>query len=221
MTDAVRRATARPANVRELDHALAAADLAVLRSADTGRTEFRRLVARLATLVLVEATRHLPTTRVSVRTPLEETTGAALARPIVFVPVLRAGLGMLEAALALVPEASVGHVGVHRDEATRLPMPYYRNLPPETAAATAIVLDPMLATGGTACHAVDVVKETGCPEVRVASLVAAPEGLSLLAERHPDVVVHTAACDRCLDPRGFIRPGLGDAGDRIFGTTSP
>jgi uracil phosphoribosyltransferase len=221
MSETARRAPSRPPNVREVEHALVAADLALLRSADTPRTEFRRLVARIATLVVAEATRRLPTRPVEVRTPLEATAGRALARPVVLVPVLRAGLGMLDAALALLPEASVGHLGVYRDERTREPVPYYKKLPPETATATALVLDPMLATGGTACHAIDVVKATGCPEVIVAAIVAAPEGLARVAERHADVLVHVAVLDRCLDARGFIRPGLGDAGDRIFGTVSP
>ncbi len=221
MPEAATPAATPPMNLRVVDHALVAVDLTRLRSVDTPPQEFRRLVARLTTLVLVEVTRRLATREVPVRAPLEETSGSVLRRGIVFVPILRAGLGMLEAALDLVPEATVGHLGIYRNEATREPVPYYRKLPPETATGTAVLLDPMLATGGTACYAIDVVKATRCPQVILAGIVAAPEGIARVAGRHPDVEVYTAVCDRCLDPNGYIRPGLGDAGDRIFGTLAP
>jgi uracil phosphoribosyltransferase len=166
---------------------------------------------------MLEATRDLPTKSKKVTTPLEETTGEILAGPIVIVPILRAGLGMLDAVVRLFPEVRVGYLGLERDEATFKPSAYYAKLP-EMADAVTFVLDPMLATGGSAKAALTSVKEAGAGDVRMVSVVSAPEGVRALAEAHPDVPIFTAAIDRELNEFAYIMPGLGDFGDRLFGT---
>jgi uracil phosphoribosyltransferase len=201
-----------------LDHPLVHRDLARLRDRSTGTEEFRRATSRIATALVLEATRRLPTRTVAVDGPLEASTGRTLAGDVTFVPILRAGLGMLDAALALLPGAGVGVLGIRRDETTREPHRYLVRLPRDIAHTRVFVLDPMLATGGTAEHAAALLAESGCRDVSLLCLVAAPEGVARLARAHPSVAVWTAALDRALDPDAFIRPGLGDAGDRLFGT---
>ena len=195
--------------------------LAHLRQRDCPTSDFRRHVQEIAQLMVPAVTANLPTLPVEVETPLEITTGRKLARAIVLVPILRAGLGMLEGFLRLLPEASVAHVGVARNEDTLMPESYYFNAPTCIKDAEILVLDPMLATGGSASATIAKLKNHGAQHIHFACLVAAPEGLQKLNSDHPDVPVHYAALDTQLNEQGYILPGLGDAGDRIFGTVSP
>jgi uracil phosphoribosyltransferase len=202
-----------------VDHALLSHRLAALRDAATPSPRFRRLLAEIGAILAMEATRDLPTVTAKVTTPLIETDHRVLAGPEpVLVAVLRAGLGLMEGGMQVLPEAPVGHVGLVRDEHTLKPSQYMLRMPPEVTTRGAILFDPMLATGGSAVAAVQRVKEAGAPHVRFVCVVAAPEGVKRLAEAHPDVPVYAAALDEKLDHRGFIVPGLGDAGDRCFGT---
>jgi len=202
--------------VTVVDHALAGHLLAQLRAEDTAPPVFRTLAKRLALTLALEAIRDLPTTEVVVRTPLEETTGRVLG-DLVAVPILRAGLGMLEAVTELFPEVAVGYIGLERDEASLEPQSYYRKLPP-VQRRHVLVLDPMLATGGSGSAATSAVKEGGPASIRFVCVVAAPEGIRRMEADHPDVPIFTAAIDRQLNERGYIVPGLGDFGDRLFGT---
>ena len=203
-------------SVTVVDHALAGHLLAQLRSEETAPPVFRTLAKRLALTLALEAIRDLPTTEITVRTPLEETTGLVLD-DLVAVPILRAGLGMLEAVTELFPEVAVGYIGLERDEASLEPQSYYRKLPP-VAGRHVLVLDPMLATGGSGSAATSAVKEGGPASIRFVCVVAAPEGIRKMEADHPDVPIFTAAIDRQLNERGYIVPGLGDFGDRLFGT---
>ena len=203
-------------SVTVVDHALAGHLLAQLRTEDTAPPVFRTLAKRLALTLALEAIRDLPTTEVTVRTPLEETTGHMLG-DLVAVPILRAGLGMLEAVTELFPEVAVGYIGLERDEASLEPQSYYRKLPP-VQGRHVLVLDPMLATGGSGSAATSAVKEGGPTSIRFVCVVAAPEGIRRMETDHPDVPIFTAAIDRQLNERGYIVPGLGDFGDRLFGT---
>ena len=201
-----------------VEHPLAGHLLLALRDQATPPSTFRSLTKQLTTILVLEATRDLPTAPATVETPLEETTGPALAKPIVAVPILRAGLGMLDPVVELFPEVRVGYLGLERDEATFQPSEYYAKLP-ELADACTFVLDPMLATGGSAGAALQSVKHAGAAWIRMVSVVAAPEGVKALEEAHPDVDIYTAALDRELNSSAYIVPGLGDFGDRLFGTT--
>ncbi len=203
-------------SVTVVDHALAGHLLAQLRSQETAPPVFRTLAKRLALTLALEAIRDLPTTEIAVRTPLEETTGQVLD-DLVAVPILRAGLGMLEAVTELFPEVAVGYIGLERDEASLEPQSYYRKLPPVDGRHV-LVLDPMLATGGSGSAATSAVKEGGPASIRFVCVVAAPEGIRKMEADHPDVPIFTAAIDRQLNERGYIVPGLGDFGDRLFGT---
>jgi uracil phosphoribosyltransferase len=203
-------------SVTVVDHALAGHLLAQLRSQETAPPVFRTLAKRLALTLALEAIRDLPTTEIAVRTPLEETTGRVLG-DLVAVPILRAGLGMLEAVTELFPEVAVGYIGLERDEASLEPQSYYRKLPP-VQRRHVLVLDPMLATGGSGSAATSAVKEGGPASIRFVCVVAAPEGIRRMEADHPDVPIFTAAIDRQLNERGYIVPGLGDFGDRLFGT---
>ena len=199
-----------------VDHPLAGHLLAQLRSEDTAPPLFRTLAKRLALALTLEAIRDLPTTEVPVRTPLESTSGRMLG-DLVAVPILRAGLGMLEAVTELFPEVAVGYIGLERDEASLKPQSYYRKLPP-VQGRHVLVLDPMLATGGSGSAATAAVKEGGPASIRFVCVVSAPEGIARMETDHPDVPIFTAAIDRQLNERGYIVPGLGDFGDRLFGT---
>jgi uracil phosphoribosyltransferase len=200
-----------------VDHPLAQHLLLALRDETTRPQEFRALTKRLTTILMLEATKELPTRESKVTTPLEETTGRMLAEPMVAVPILRAGLGMLDAVVELFPEVRVGYLGLERDEATFEPSEYYAKLPRLEDART-FVLDPMLATGGSASAALSSVKDAGAAWVRMVSIVSAPEGVKVLESDHPDVDIYTAAVDRELNASAYITPGLGDFGDRLFGT---
>jgi uracil phosphoribosyltransferase len=204
-------------SVTHVDHPLAGHLLLALRDRRTPATAFRSYTKRLTTVLMLEATRDLPTRPLSVHTPLEETTGRALAHPIVAIPILRAGLGMLDAVVELFPEVRVGYIGLERDEATFEPSEYYAKLPRLDDART-FVLDPMLATGGSSTAALDSFKGAGAPSASMVSVVAAPEGIAALEKAHPDVDVFTASIDRELNASAYILPGLGDFGDRLFGT---
>jgi uracil phosphoribosyltransferase len=203
-------------SVTVVDHALAGHLLAQIRNEGTPPPVFRTLAKRLALTLASEAIRDLPTTEITVRTPLEETNGRVLG-DLVAVPILRAGLGMLEAVTELFPEVAVGYIGLERDEASLEPQSYYRKLPP-VQGRHVLVLDPMLATGGSGSAATAAVKEGGPTSIRFVCVVAAPEGIRRMDADHPDVPIFTAAIDRQLNDNGYILPGLGDFGDRLFGT---
>ena len=205
-------------NVTVVDHPLANHLLMALRDQWTQPTVFRALTKRLTTVLMLEGTRDLPTEVTTVETPLEEAEGLKLAMPMVAVPILRAGLGMLDAVVDLFPEVRVGYLGLERDEATFQPSEYYAKLPLLEDACT-FVLDPMLATGGSAGAALEQVKGAGANWVRMVSIVSAPEGVETLQDKHPDVDIITAAIDRELNSSAYIVPGLGDFGDRLYGTT--
>ena len=205
-------------NLRLIDHPLVQRDLTILRDRRTGAQEFRRALRRVACALACESTRDLALRRAVVHTPMEKTAGHVLAHDIVLVPVLRAGLGLVEGFLDMLPDARVGHVGLQRNEATLEPEDYYRRLPGSLRRSEVFVLDPMLATGGSGSAAIARLKAEGARRIRFISLVAAPAGLRRLAHDHPEVPVYTCSLDRQLDARGYILPGLGDAGDRIFGT---
>ncbi len=199
-------------------HPLVREKLTRLRDEATPPVEFRRLVHEIATLVLYEATADLALVDQRVTTPLAPWTGARLAEQVGLVPVLRAGIGMVEAALSLMPEAQVWHIGLFRDERTLRPIEYYNKLPSEATVQVCLVLDPMLATGGSATATIDVLKKWGAKRIKYVGIIAAPEGVSTLSNAHPDVPIHVAALDDHLNEKGYIVPGLGDAGDRQFGT---
>jgi len=199
-------------------HPLLQAGLARLRDRRTACDEFRRHLREMSLLLFIEASRDLETESVPVTTPLEPTTGRVLARPIVLVPILRAGLGMVDGIWPLVPTAQLAHIGIYRDEATALPHPYYSKFGPGLETGEVFLLDPMLATGRSAIEAVNQLKTRGVRRLRFICLVAAPDGLSAFQAAHPDVPVFTSAVDLRLNEESYIVPGLGDAGDRYFGT---
>ena len=204
-------------DVRVVNHPLAAVRLTTLRDENTDNAEFRTALGELSLMLVYEATRDMPRETVAVRTPLAETAGARLATPPLLVAVLRAGLGMIEQAQLLLPEASVGFVGVARDEQTALPTQYLESLPDDLRGRPVIVLDPMLATGGSMKHAIGLLHNRGADNVTVVCVVAAPEGIAALEETAPHARLFTAAVDDGLNDNAYIVPGLGDAGDRQFG----
>ncbi len=205
-------------NVHVSTHPLIQEKLTRARDRRTDREAFRNLLAEIAALMVFEFARNFPTRPVEVETPLERAGGAALAAGITVVPILRAGLGMAEGVLHLIPNARVGHLGIYRDENTLQPVSYFDKLPPDVAESHVVVVDPMLATGGSASHAIRVIKRAGARNILFLCLVACPQGIGRLTSDHPDVLIYTAAVDRQLNERGFILPGLGDAGDRLYGT---
>jgi len=198
-----------------VDHPIAADALCRMRNVASSACEFRTALAALTRSLLHEAARHLPTRRVAVETPLEKTEGVEIDWEIVLVPILRAGLGMLDAVTAMLPGARVGFLGLRRNETTLQPEEYYRNLP-IAPGATLVILDPMLATGGSLNEALAAFAPAAARTTIVLAAIAAPEGVAAVLERHPTTVIYTGALDRCLDERGYIRPGLGDAGDRMW-----
>ena len=207
-----------PANVILIDHPVVQTKLTELRDYSSDHRKFRELLNEIASLMVYEVTRDWPTKPKPVQTPLERMTGKVLARQITLVPILRAGLGMSDGVLRLLPDARLGHLGVYRNETTLEPVPYYQKLPPDIAATEVLLLDPMLATGGSGAAAVSFLKNAGVTNMRFVCLVAAPEGIQHLHQLHPEVPLYCAAIDRQLNEKGYILPGLGDAGDRIFGT---
>ncbi len=202
-----------------LDHPLVRHKLTLMRRKETSTGGFRRLAREVGLLLGYEVTRDLPLEKTPIETPLEAMDGETIAgKKLCFVSVLRAGNGLLDGMLDLVPSARVGHVGMYRDHATLVPVEYYLKLPDDIADRLVIVVDPMLATGHSAVAAVERVQQAGATQIRFACLVAAPEGVAVMAEAHPEVPVFTCGLDRGLDENAYIRPGLGDAGDRLFGT---
>ncbi|HLS60675.1 MAG TPA: uracil phosphoribosyltransferase [Virgibacillus sp.] len=207
------------ANVFVLDHPLIQHKLTYIRDRNTGTKEFRELVDEVAMLMAFEITRNLPLQETTVRTPVMESKTHVLAgKKIGLIPILRAGLGMVDGMLNLLPAAKVGHVGLYRDPDTLQPVEYYIKLPSDIAERDLIVMDPMLATGGSANDAIHSLKKRGAKKIRLMCLVAAPEGVEVIKENHPDVDIYLGALDDHLDDKGYIVPGLGDAGDRLFGT---
>jgi uracil phosphoribosyltransferase len=201
------------------NHPLIQHKLALLRDKNTGSKEFRILVGEMAMLMCFEATRDLPLVEIEVETPVSAAKANVISgKKLAFVPILRAGLGMVDGVLTLVPSARVGHIGLYRDPDTLMPVDYYCKLPVDISEREVIVLDPMLATGGSAIDAITQIKKRKPKGIKFMGIIAAPEGLSALQEAHPDVDVFLAALDEKLDEHGYIVPGLGDAGDRIFGT---
>lgn len=206
-------------NVTVLEHPLIQHKLSLLRDRHTTTRDFKALVGELALLMGYEATKDLPTERVDIETPLEKTTGRVVAgKKLALVPILRAGLGLVEPLHDLIPSARVGHIGLYRDEETLEPRDYYFKIPGDEGIRQFFVLDPMLATGGSAVAAVTALKAAGAKDIRFLCLLAAPEGVERLCAAHPDVRIFTTAIDRELNDKGYIVPGLGDAGDRLFGT---
>jgi len=205
-------------NLIIIDHPLIKCDLTVLRNKKTSSRKFREVLSRAASLIAYEVLRDLKTNEISVQTPLEKTKGAVVGRQIVLVPILRAGLGLIEGFVRVIPDVLIGHIGLFRDEATLKPIDYYFKVPRNLNKALVLLLDPMLATGGSAAAAITYLKDKGARNIIMASLVAAPEGVKTLQKAHPDTKIYTCALDRKLNNRGYILPGLGDAGDRIFGT---
>ena len=205
-------------NVTVIHHPLVQHNLAQLRDKQTESQEFRRLLGEIASLMIYEATRSLGLKKVTVHTPLAPCPGFQLEREVALVPVLRAGLGMLDSILQLIPHARVGFIGLKREETTLRAMFYHKSLPKNLERFEVILIDPMLATGGSTVAAIDLLLEQGAKNIRVVNLVAAPEGVRMVQKHHPNVPIFTAAIDKKLNDRGYIVPGLGDAGDRLFGT---
>ena len=202
-----------------LDHPLVQHKVTLLRDKNTGTKEFKELVGEIAMLLCYEATRELPTKEVDVETPIAVTKSRVLAgRKQALVPILRAGLGMVDGMLTLLPAAKVGHIGMYRNEETLEPVEYYCKLPSDIAERDVFLLDPMLATGGSACDAITQLKKRGARSIKFLAIIAAPEGLAKVHAQHPDVDIYVASLDEKLNENGYIVPGLGDAGDRIFGT---
>ena len=205
--------------VHVLDHPLIHHKLAVLRNKETPVKEFRELISEIAGLMCYEATRNLPTKEVEVETPVATAKCRMLAgKKLAIVPVLRAGLGMVDSMVDLIPSAKIGHIGLYRDPETHQPVEYYCKLPEDIGNRVTFVVDPMLATGGSAIAAIDFLKKHGCKQIIMMNIIGCPEGIKAVTDAHPDVDLYLAACDEKLNDHAYIVPGLGDAGDRIFGT---
>jgi uracil phosphoribosyltransferase len=205
-------------NLIIIEHPLVRRDLTLLRDRTTPSNQFRAILRRTSVLMAYEVTKRLPLRQVTVATPLEKTKGARVARPVVLVPILRAGLGLVGGFVEVIPDARVGHIGLYRDEQSLKPVDYYFKVPRNLGKALVLILDPMLATGGSGVAALSYLKKRGARSLVFVSVVAAPEGVRNIQKSHPDVAIYTCALDRELNARGYILPGLGDAGDRIFGT---
>ena len=205
--------------VTVFDHPLIQHKLSIMRDKDTSVKEFRELVSEVAMLMCYEATRDLPLEEVEIETPVAKATVKRLSgKKLAVVPILRAGLGMVDGMLTMIPSAKVGHIGLYRDPETLLPVKYYCKMPKDIAERDVIIVDPMLATGGSATAAITFLQEYGCKHIKLMSIIGAPEGIKKVQEEHPDVDIFVAAEDEKLNENGYIVPGLGDAGDRIFGT---
>lgn len=206
-------------NLTVLEHPLIKHKLSILRDVHTGTNEFRKVTTEISQLMCYEVCRNLELEEYEIETPLEKTVGYRLSgKKLGLVPILRAGLGMVDGMLSLLPSAKVGHIGMYRDHDTLKPVPYYSKLPSDVSKRDILVLDPMLATGGSASDAIDELKRQGCKSIRLICIVGAPEGVKEIQEKHPDVDIYLAALDRELNETAYIVPGLGDAGDRLFGT---
>ena len=206
--------------VQILEHPLLQHKLSILRDKNTGVKEFREAVGEIAALMCYEATRNLPTKEIEIETPVATAKVKVLAgKKLAIVPILRAGLGMVDTMISLIPSAKVGHIGLFRDPETHEPVKYYCKMPPDISERQVFVVDPMLATGGSAVAAIDVLKkEYGCKSITLMNIIAAPEGIKAVSEAHPDIDIYVAAVDQGLNENAYIVPGLGDCGDRIFGT---
>ena len=202
-----------------MNHPLILHKLSVIRDKNTSVKEFREIISEIASLMCYEATRDLPVEDVEIETPVAKAVVKRIAgKKLAIVPILRAGLGMVDGVVELIPNAKIGHIGLYRDPETLMPVEYYCKLPNDIEERDVFVLDPMLATGGSAEAAITFIKQRGCRSIRLMNIIAAPEGVKKIQEVHPDVDIYTAALDDCLNDHGYIVPGLGDAGDRIFGT---
>ena len=205
--------------VHVMDHPLIQHKIGYIRRTDTGTKSFRETISEIATLICYEATRDLQLSDVKIQTPICETTVKELkGKKMAIVPILRAGLGMVDGMLTLIPAAKIGHIGLYRDPKTLKPVEYYCKLPADCAEREVFVVDPMLATGGSSIAAIQMLKERGCKNIRFLCIIAAPEGVKAMQEAHPDVDMYIGSLDEKLNDHGYIVPGLGDAGDRIFGT---
>lgn len=206
-------------SVHVLEHPLIQHKLSILRNKDTGVKEFRELVGEIAALMCYEATRSLPVENVEIETPMGKANVKVLSgKKLAIVPILRAGLGMVDAMIDLIPSAKVGHIGLYRDPATHEPVEYYCKMPPDIADRQVFIVDPMLATGGSAVAAISFLKKYGCKNITLMNIIGCPEGVEAVRTAHPDVDMYLAAVDEGLNENAYIVPGLGDAGDRIFGT---
>lgn len=201
-----------------MDHPLIAHKISMIRDVKTSVKDFRELVNEVALLMGYEATKDLVLTKTKVQTPLAETVGNVIEKQVALVPILRAGLGMVDALMSLIPAAKVGHIGLYRDHETLQPVEYYCKLPTDIEKRQVLVLDPMLATGGSAAAAIDFIKQRGAKKIKLMCIIGAPEGVAVVQKAHPDVDIYVAALDEGLNEHGYIVPGLGDAGDRLFGT---
>ena len=207
------------AKVHVLDHPLIQHKLSIMRTKNTGTNQFRGLVGEIAALMCYEATRNLPTREVEVETPVATAKVKVLAgKKLAIIPILRAGLGMVDPIVSLIPSAKIGHIGLYRDPVTHLPVEYYCKLPEDIDQRIVFVVDPMLATGGSAIAAIDFLKKHGCKNIIMMNIIGCPEGVAAVQEAHPDVELYVASVDEKLNENKYIVPGLGDAGDRIFGT---
>lgn len=206
-------------NITTISHPVVDRDLTILRNKHTNTADFRLAMGRIATILAYQALKDLPLKKVEIETPVTKTSGYQIDTDIIIVPILRAGLSLVDALIDFIPDASVGHLGMYRDETTHTPVDYYSNLPNKLETATVLLVDPMLATGGSADDAINFLKEKGAANIRFISLISAPEGLERITNKYPDVSIITAAVDEKLNSDAFIVPGLGDAGDRYFGTT--
>jgi len=205
-------------NLFLIDHPIIKRDVSILRDKNTTSETFRAALQSVSNILAVELSKEFNLTKTEIETPLEKTEGAKLANDVILVPVLRAGLGMVNGFLQIIPEAKVGHIGLQRDEETLKPVEYYYKVPRQLETAEVVLLDPMLATGGSASEALKYLKNRGASKLVFACVVAAPEGINRITTEHPDVKIFAAALDRVLNNKGYILPGLGDAGDRTFGT---
>lgn len=207
-------------NVVTFDHPLIRHKIAILRDEKTSMKEFRELIEEITTLMTYESLKDgVPTTEIEVKTPLETCKQTIVSdNAIAIVPILRAGLGMVNGVHVLFPSAKVGHIGMYRNDETLKPATYYCKLPKDIEDKLVLLLDPMLATGGSACDAIQLLKDKGCKHIKFMAIIGAPEGISKVAQAHPDVDIYVSTIDRCLNEHGYILPGLGDAGDRLFGT---
>ena len=202
-----------------MDHPLIQHKIGYIRRLDTGTKDFRQTISEIAMLICYEATRDLELEDVEIETPICKTTAKTLkGKKMAIVPILRAGLGMVDGMLSLIPAAKIGHIGLYRDPQTHLPIEYYCKLPADCAEREVFVVDPMLATGGSAVSAIQMLKDKGCKKIHFMCIIAAPEGIEAMQKAHPDVDIYVAALDEKLNDHGYIVPGLGDAGDRLFGT---
>lgn len=206
-------------NVNVLNHPVIKHKISILRDVSTGATEFRSIIKELSIMLAYEATKDLELEKYELETPVAKTTGYRISgKKLGIVPILRAGLGMVDGVLEVIPAAKIGHIGMYRDEETLMPVEYYSKLPKDVESRDILVVDPMLATGGSACDAIGRLKEKGCKDIKLLSIIAAPEGVKKLQEEHPDVEIFIAQLDDGLNEDSYIVPGLGDAGDRLFGT---